>query len=113
MIIDTADTVNIMLADYNFYANFIINNDSDSHVINYFYQNHLTNICSVIDINICHNFDITSVELIDDIYYNMYDQYDHFIQFDIIKILYMSDFIINIISIRLVKQQTNLFFKTQ
>jgi hypothetical protein len=51
--------------------------------------------------------------LIDDIYYNAYDQYDCLIWFDIKEVLYMSDFIINIISMRLAKQQANLFFKIQ
>jgi hypothetical protein len=61
----------------------------------------------------CHDSDVTSVELIDDVYYNMYDQYDYLIWFDIKEVLYVSDFIINIISMRLAKQQANLFFETQ
>jgi len=31
------DTVDTILADYDFYASFIVDNKSDSHVINYFY----------------------------------------------------------------------------
>ena len=73
----------------------------------------MTNIHSVNDVKICHDSDVTSVKLIDDVYYNVYDQYNHFIWFDIKEVLYMSDFIINIISMRLAKQQANLFFETQ
>src|SRR5947207_14162285 len=105
MITDIVDIVD--LTDYDFCTNFITDNDSDSHVINCFYQDHLTNIHLINNIKICHNSDITFVKLIDNIYYNTYNQYDHFIQFDIKKFLYMSDFIINIISIKLAKQQAN------
>ena len=71
------------------------------------------NIHSANDVKVCHDSDVTSVKLIDDVYYNVYDQYDCFIQFDIKEILYMPDFIINIISMRLAKQQANLFFEIQ
>ena len=71
IITDTVDTVD--LTDYNFCASFITNNNSDSHVINCFYQDYLTNIYSANDIKVCHDFDITFVELIDDVYYNIYD----------------------------------------
>src|SRR5436190_6146434 len=71
------------------------------------------NICLANDVKVCHNSDVTSVRLIDDVYYNMYDQYGCLIQFDIKEVLYMPDFIINIISMRLAKQQANLFFETQ
>ena len=107
----TVDTVD--LTDYDFCASFITDNDSDSHVINHFYQDHLTNINLINDIKVHHDSDITSVKLIDDVYYNAYDQYDCLIQFDIKEVLYMPDFIINIISMRLAKQQANLFFKIQ
>ena len=102
MITDTVDTVD--LTDYDLCASFITDNDSDSHVINCFYQDHLTNICPANDVKVCHSSDITPVKLIGDVYYNMYDQYGCFIQFDIKGVLYMSDFIINIISMRLAKQ---------
>ena len=111
MITDIVDTVD--LTDYDLCANFIADNSSDSHVINCFYWDHLTNIHSANDIKICHDSDITFVELIDDVYYNTYDQYDHFIWFDIKKILYISDCIINIILMKLAKQQINLFFEIQ
>ena len=111
MITDTVDTVDLI--DYDFCTSFITDNSSDSHVINCFYQNCLTNICSANDVKVCYNSDVTSVKLIDDVYYNVYDQYDYLIQFDIKKILYMFDFIINIISMKLAKQQVNLFFKIQ
>ena len=74
-IVDTVD-----LTDYDLCTSFIADNNSDSHVINHFYQDHLTNICFTNDIK---------------------------------EVLYMSDFIINIISMRLAKQQVNLFFKIQ
>jgi hypothetical protein len=106
-----ADTVDTVITDYDLCASFIADNESDSHIINCFYQDHLMNIQPANNISICHNPDVTSVELIDDVYYNTYDQYDYLIQFDIKEVLYMSDFIINIISIRLAKQQVNLFFK--
>ena len=77
MITDTVDTVD--LTDYDFCASFITNNSLNSHVINHFYQDHLTNICSANDVKVCHDSDITSVKLIDDVYYNTYDQYDCFI----------------------------------
>ena len=109
MITNIVDTVD--LTDYDLCTSFITDNDSDSHVINHFYQNHLTNICSANDIKVCYSSDVTSVKLIDDVYYNMYDQYDCLIQFDIKEVLYVFDFIINIISMRLAKQQANLFFK--
>ena len=111
MITDTVDTVD--LTDYDLCASFITDNGSDSHVINHFYQDHLTNICPTNDIKVCHGPDITLVKLIDDVYYNVYDQYDCLIQFDIKEVLYMSDFITNIISMRLAKQQANLFFEIQ
>src|SRR5438876_4496704 len=72
MITDTVDTVD--LTDYDLCASFITDNSSDSHVINHFYQDYLTNICLINDVKVCHSSDITSVKLIDDIYYNMYDQ---------------------------------------
>ena len=100
----TADTVDTVITDYDLCASFITDNESDSHVINYFYQDHLTNIHSANDVKVYHDSDITFVKLIDDVYYNMYDQYDHLIQFDIKEVLYMPDFIINIISMRLAKQ---------
>ena len=71
MIINTVDIVDLI--DYDFCISFIADNSSDSHVINHFYQNHLTNICSVNDIKVHHSSDVTSVKLIDDIYYNVYD----------------------------------------
>jgi hypothetical protein len=71
-----ADTVDTVITDYDFCASFIADNRSDSHIINCFYQDCLTNICSANSINVCHESDITSVKLIDDIYYNAYDQYD-------------------------------------
>ena len=108
-----ADTVDTVITDYDLCTNFIADNESDFHVINQFYWDHLMNICSANYVKIHHDSDITSVELIDDVYYNAYDQYDHLIQFDIIRVLYMSDFIINIISMRLTKQWANLFFETQ
>ena len=111
MITDTVDTVD--LTDYDLCTSFITDNSSDSHVINHFHQDHLTNIHSANNVKVCHSSDITSVKLIDDVYYNVYDQYDCLIQFDIKEVLYMSDFIINIISMRLAKQQVNLFFKIQ
>src|SRR5205809_7231276 len=74
MITDTVDTVD--LTDYDLCTSFITNNDSDSHVINHFYQDCLINICSANDIKVCHDSDIISVKLIDDVYYNAYDQYD-------------------------------------
>ena len=77
MITGTVDTVD--LTDYDFCASFITNNSLNSHVINHFYQDHLTNICSANDVKVCHDSDITSVKLIDDVYYNTYDQYDCFI----------------------------------
>src|SRR5947207_7418669 len=43
----------------------------------------------------------------------MYDQHDHLIRFDITEVLYVPDFITNIVSMRLAKQQANLFFETQ
>ena len=67
-IVDTVD-----LTDYDLCTSFITDNDSDFHVINHFYQDHLTNIYSANDIKICCSSDITSVKLIDDIYYNVYD----------------------------------------
>ena len=98
------DIVNIVdLTDYDFCASFITDNDSDSHVINHFYQDCLMNICHANNVKVCHDSDVTSVKLIVDVYYNMYDQYDHFIQFDIKEVLYVPDFIINIISMRLAK----------
>ena len=111
MITDTVDTVD--LTDYDLCASFITDNDSDSHVINHFYQDHVTNIHPANDIKVHHDSDITSVKLIDDVYYNVYDQYDCLIWFDIKEVLYVPDFIINIISMRLAKQQANLFFETQ
>ena len=65
------------------------------------------------DVKVCHDSDVTSVELIADACYNTYDQYGRLIRFDITGVLYVSDFIINIVSMRLAKQQANLFFKTQ
>src|SRR6266480_715080 len=103
MITDTVDIVDLI--DYDFCANFITDNDSDSHVINCFYQDCLMNIHSADDVKVCHSSDVIFVELIDNVYYNTYNQYDCFIQFDIKKVLYMSDFIINIISMKLAKQQ--------
>src|SRR5436190_7764740 len=67
------------LTDYDLCASFIADNDSDSHVINCFYQDCLMNIHSANDVKVCHGSDITSVELIDDVYYNVYDQYGHLI----------------------------------
>ena len=110
----TTNAVNTVdLTDYDLCISFITDNSSDFHVINHFYQDYLMNICLVNDIKVCHDSDITFIKLIDDIYYNTYDQYDCFIQFDIKEVLYVSDFIINIISMRLAKQQANLFFETQ
>src|SRR5436190_6684721 len=73
MTTDTVDTVD--LTDYDLCTSFITDNSSDSHVINCFYQDHLINIHSANDIKVHYSSDITSVELIDDVYYNMYDQY--------------------------------------
>ena len=69
----TTDIVDIVITDYDFYANFITNNDLNSHVINCFYWDYLTNIYSVNDVKVHHDSDITFVELIDDAYYNAYD----------------------------------------
>ena len=77
MTTDTVDTVD--LTDYDLCASFIADNSSDSHVINCFYQDCLTNIHSANDVKVCHDSDVTSVKLIDDAYYNAYDQYDCFI----------------------------------
>ena len=77
MITDTVDIVD--LTDYDLCANFITDNDSDSHVINHFYQDCLMNICLINDVKVCHDSDITFVKLIDDVYYNTYDQYDYLI----------------------------------
>ena len=71
MITDTVDIVD--LTDYDLCTSFIVNNSSDSHVINHFYQNCLINIHSADDIKVCHDSDVTFVELIDDVYYNVYD----------------------------------------
>ena len=107
----TVDTVD--LTDYDFCASFITNNDSDFHVINCFYWDCLMNICSANDVKVCHDSDVTSVKLIGDVYYNVYDQYNCLIWFDIKEVLYVPDFIINIILMRLAKQWANLFFETQ
>ena len=72
----SAVNVDAVLADYDFCASFIADDGSDSHVINCFYQNCLMNICSANDVKIHHDSDVTSVKLIDDVYYNTYDQYD-------------------------------------
>src|SRR5436190_4772108 len=61
IITDIVDTVD--LTDYDLCASFIADNDSDSHVINHFYQDYLINICSANDIKICHDSDVTFVEL--------------------------------------------------
>ena len=71
MITDIVDTVD--LTDYDFCTSFLTDNDSDFHIINHFYQDYLMNIYFVNDVKICHDSDITFVELIDDVYYNMYD----------------------------------------
>ena len=71
----TADTVDTVITNYDLCTSFIVNNESDSHVINYFYQDCLMNICSANDVKVHHDSDVTSVELIDDAYYHVYDQY--------------------------------------
>ena len=92
------------LTDYDLCASFIADNGSDSHVINRFYRDRLTNIRPANDVKVRHGPDVTPVELIGDAYYNAYDQYGRLIRFDIKGVLYVPDFITNIISMRLAKQ---------
>src|SRR5204862_356482 len=107
----TVDTVG--LTDYDLCASFIADNGSDSHVINHFYQDRLTNIHPANDVKVRHGPDVTPVELIGDAYYNAYDQYGRLIRFDIKGVLYVPDFVTNIVSMRLAKERANLFFETQ
>ena len=95
--------VNAILANYNLYTSFIANNGSNFHVINRFYRDRLINIRLANDIKVRHEPDVIPIELINDAYYNAYDQYDHLIKFDITGFLYVPDFIINIVSMRLTK----------
>ena len=111
MITDTVDIVDLI--DYDLCTSFITDNSSDSHVINCFYWDCLMNICFTNDIKVHHDSDITPVKLIDDVYYNAYDQHGCLIRFDITEVLYVPDFITNIVSMRLAKQWVNLFFEIQ
>src|SRR5436190_7556319 len=106
-------TAMVGITDYGLCASFIADNGSDFHVINRFYRDRLTNIRPAQDINIRHGPDVTPVKLIGDAYYNAYDQYGRLIRFNITGVLYMPDFITNIVSMRLAKERANLFFETQ
>ena len=103
----------VTISDYNLCASFIANNRFDFHVINYFYWDWLTNIWLANSLKVRHEPDTTPVKLIDDVFYNAYDGYGWLTRFDIKEVLYIPDFITNIVSIRLAKQHANLFFKMQ
>lgn len=68
-------TINIraILTNYDLCASFIANNSSDSHVINQFYRDRLTNIQLAYDINVQYRPNIIKVELINNAYYNIYN----------------------------------------
>lgn len=61
------------ITDYNLCANFIIDNGSDFYIINYFYRDHIMNICPANGIKVRHDPDLILIELISDVYYNAYD----------------------------------------
>ena len=66
-------TAMVGITDYGLCASFIVDNGFDSHVINRFYWDRLTNIRPAQDINIQHGPDVTPIELIGDTYYNAYN----------------------------------------
>ena len=67
------------IINYGLCASFIADNDSNFHVINRFYQDRLTNIRPAQDVNIRHRPNMISIKLINNAYYNIYDQYSNFI----------------------------------
>ena len=103
----------VTVSDYDLCASFIADNGSDAHVINRFYRDRLTNIRPAVDMVVRHGLNMTPVELIGDAYYYAYDGHDRLFRFDISGVLYVPDFMTNIVSMRLAKQRANLFFETQ
>ena len=72
-------TVLAGIIDYDLCASFIADNGSDSHVINRFYRDRLTNIRPAHDLKVRHGPNITPIKLIGDAYYHAYDQYGRLI----------------------------------
>ncbi|KAN0079737.1 hypothetical protein V8E54_004951 [Elaphomyces granulatus] len=86
-------------------ASFIADNGSDSHIVNRFYRDRLmTNVRPGNGIQVRHGPDLTPVELVGDAYYDAYDGYGRLNRFTITGVLYVPDFITNIV-MRLTKEQ--------
>ena len=105
--------VGAVVTDYSLYASFIADNGSDSHIVNRFYRDRLTNVRLGNGIQVRHGPDLTPVELVGDAYYDAYDGYGRLNRFTITGVLYVPDFITNIVSMRLTKERAGLYFETQ
>ena len=106
-------SVGAVVTDYSLCASFIADNGSDSHIINRFYRDRLTNVRPGNGIQVRHGPDLTPVELVGDAYYDAYDGCGRLNRFTITGVLYVSDFITNIFSMRLTKERAGLYFETQ
>ena len=87
--------VGAVVTDYTLCASFIADNGSDSHIVNRFYRDRLTNVRPGNGIQVHHGPDLIPVELVGDAYYDAYDGYGRLNRFTITGVLYVPDFITN------------------